>query len=61
MGPTWLLRMARWARNPPSPGRVKLVLAVVGICLALFAVERWVGWPDALSPERARPPMRVSP
>lgn len=50
----WLLRMRRWAQNPPSAGRVKLVLAVLAFCLALYAIERWVGWPDALSPEPGR-------
>lgn len=49
----WLLRAARWARNPPSAGRVKFVLAIIAACAALYAVERFVGWPDALSPERA--------
>lgn len=56
-----LLRMSRWARNPPSARRVKLVLAVTALCLGLYGVERWVGWPDALSVERTRAPMRVSP
>ncbi|RMD94092.1 MAG: hypothetical protein D6811_03570 [Alphaproteobacteria bacterium] len=46
-----LLRMAIWARRPPSEARVKLVLAVIAICLALFAVERIFGWPDWLTPE----------
>jgi hypothetical protein len=45
MNPNWLLRMAQWARNPPSPQRVKLVLAVIGLCLVLFAIERGIGWP----------------
>lgn len=58
---TWLIRAKRWARNPPSAGRVKLVLAVVGLCLALYAIERWIGWPDALTAERLRAPMRLSP
>lgn len=49
MTPLWLLRMARWARHPPSPARVKLVVAVVAACLALAAFERLVGWPEALS------------
>ena len=57
----WLLRMAKWARNPPSAGRVKLVLAVIALCLALYAIERWVGWPEALSTERVRVPTRVMP
>ena len=42
----WILRMARWARHPPSLGRVKLVLAVVLICAALVLIETFVGWPD---------------
>ena len=51
MNPRWLFRMARWARNPPSEGRVKLVLGIVVLCLALFAIERFIGWPDWLSTE----------
>ncbi|MFZ5963777.1 hypothetical protein ACOXXX_12550 [Thalassococcus sp. BH17M4-6] len=57
----WLLRMSRWARNPPSARQVKLVLAIIAVCLVLYGIERWIGWPDALSVERARPPMRLSP
>lgn len=57
MNPTWLLRMARWMRHPPSPRRVVLVLSVMAACLALFAVERFVGWPDWLTVNGpARPP-----
>ncbi|SFM15022.1 hypothetical protein [Shimia aestuarii] len=40
------LRMARWARNPPSEGRVKLVFAIIAICLVVFAFEKVFGWPD---------------
>ena len=47
----WLFRMARWAQNPPSAGRVKFVLAIVVLCIALFAFEYFYGWPDALSPD----------
>ena len=25
----WLMRAARWVRNPPSAGRVKLVIAIL--------------------------------
>ncbi|MGR3756045.1 MAG: hypothetical protein ACU0AT_02300 [Tranquillimonas sp.] len=46
----WLLRASRWARRPPSAGRVKLVLAVLAAAVVLYAVERWIGWPDALTP-----------
>jgi hypothetical protein len=46
----WLLRMARWVRHPPSPARVRLVLAVIVLCLMLFGVEYLFGWPEALTP-----------
>ncbi|WP_353472445.1 hypothetical protein PVT71_14240 [Salipiger sp. H15] len=58
---TWLLRMARWLRHPPSPARVRLVLAVLGLCLALAAIERWIGWPDALSAGPLRPLPKAAP
>lgn len=48
----WLIRMARWVRNPPSPGRVKLVLAVIALCLVLLAIERFIGWPEMLTLDR---------
>lgn len=54
MNTTWLMRMARWVRHPPSPQRVKLVLAVVALCFVLYGVELFFGWPDALSVERIR-------
>ena len=42
-----LLRMARWARHPPSEKRVVLVAVVVAACLALAGLE-WLGvLPDA--------------
>jgi hypothetical protein len=51
MNPLQLLRMAKWAKHPPSERRVKLVLWVIVICAVLFAIERWVGWPDFLTIE----------
>ncbi|HEX9858032.1 MAG TPA: hypothetical protein VGA75_06715 [Paracoccaceae bacterium] len=51
MNPIWLLRMARWAKRPPSWGRVKLVLAVVALCLLLVGIEMIWGWPDWLTLE----------
>ena len=50
----WFLRMARWARNPPSAGRVKLVLAVIVLCLLLVGYEQIFGWPEALTVDRMR-------
>lgn len=49
LSPQQFLRMAKWARNPPSEARVKLLLAVIALCLILFAVERLFGWPDWLT------------
>lgn len=50
MGLHWLLRMARWARNPPTMAQLKFVLAILAICFALLAVEMLFGWPDWLTP-----------
>ncbi|NHB77451.1 hypothetical protein [Rhodobacter calidifons] len=50
----WLLRAKRWVQNPPSWGRVKLVLAVIGLCLALVVVERVFGWPDWMTVDSLR-------
>ncbi|HHI70773.1 MAG TPA: hypothetical protein ENJ91_07205 [Rhodobacteraceae bacterium] len=44
----YLLRMAKWARHPPSAKRVKLVIGVIVICLIIYAIERWIGVPDWL-------------
>lgn len=46
----WFLRMARWAHRPPSAKRVKFVLGIVAVCLVLFGIERFLGWPDWLTP-----------
>jgi hypothetical protein len=56
MNTNWFLRMARWARNPPSEGRVKLVLGVVALCVALVVIEKFVGWPDWLTVNRISAP-----
>ena len=50
----WLIRMARWARHPPSPGRVKLVFVVIGLSLAIYGFERIWGWPDWLTPDAGK-------
>ncbi len=46
-----LWRMARWARNPPSEGRVRLVLGVVAACVVLVVLERIFGFPAWLVPQ----------
>ncbi|MBY0397178.1 MAG: hypothetical protein K2X91_12035 [Thermoleophilia bacterium] len=57
MNATWLLRMARWMRHPPSPRSVALGLGVLGLCLALFGAERLGILPDwfAVDPRGAKP------
>ena len=55
MNMRWLLRMKRWAQNPPSASRVKLVFAIIALCLVLVLVEKLFGWPDALTVD----PMRI--
>lgn len=49
MNPIWLLRMAKWARRPPSPAMVKLVLAVIAGGAVLWGIEQIWGWPEALT------------
>jgi len=54
MNPRWLLRMAKLAHRPPGEKRVLLVLGIVVLCVAVFAVERYVGWPEWMTTEPAR-------
>lgn len=54
-----LMRMNKWARNPPSETRVKLVFGIVAACLVLVLIEKFIGWPDMLTLEpQRRNPMR---
>lgn len=55
MNPIWLLRMKRWMRNPPGPGKVKLVVGVVAAGLILAGIEALWGWPEWLTPRPIRP------
>ncbi|SLN37323.1 hypothetical protein ROJ8625_01701 [Roseivivax jejudonensis] len=54
----WLMRMRRWAQNPPSWKMVKFVFAIIAICAALFSVERYVGLPEWMN-AAPRGPMRL--
>lgn len=49
MNPRHLLRMSKWARRPPSEARVKLLIGIIVVCLALAGIEWLVGWPDWLT------------
>jgi hypothetical protein len=47
-----LPRLAMWIRRPPSPRRMLLIAVVVAAALAIAGVEKFVGWPEALTVER---------
>lgn len=55
MNPRWLLRMAKWARHPPSRKQLQMIFGVLALCLLLLAVERFVGWPEWATVDRMRP------
>ena len=55
MNPRWLLTAKRWAQNPPSPARIKMIAGIVAICVLLFGIAHFFGWPEALTPNRIRP------
>ncbi len=48
----WLVRAKRWAQNPPSEYRVKLVFGVIAVCLLIAGFEWLFGWPDWLAVNR---------
>lgn len=52
INPRHFLHMSRWARNPPSAARVKMGIVVIVICAVIFLIERYVGWPNSLTPNR---------
>lgn len=55
----WLVRAARWVRNPPSAGMVKLVFGIILLGLALLAVEKAGFWPEWAQVERHPGPRLV--
>lgn len=50
----WLLRMSRWARNPPSEKRVIFVLAIIVVALVIVGIEKMGWWPDWATAQRMR-------
>lgn len=42
----WLMRMARWVRNPPSVRQVVIVLATVAIAVVIVILGATGHWPD---------------
>ena len=49
-----LMRAKRWAQNPPSMGRIKLVAAVVAICILIVVAEKMGLTPDWMAADRVR-------
>jgi hypothetical protein len=49
MNPIWLMRMAKWVRNPPSPRTAALWIGVIVACLLVGGAEYLWGWPDWLT------------
>ncbi|MDO5369075.1 hypothetical protein [Paracoccus sp. (in: a-proteobacteria)] len=39
----WLMRAARWVRNPPSARQAAMVAAIVAAVMAIGMIE-WMGW-----------------
>ena len=52
MNIVWLMRMIRWAQNPPSPRRVKFVFAIILVAAIIFGLEYAGYWPEWLTAER---------
>ncbi len=49
MNPFWLVRMAKWARHPPPPRVIYMILGIVAVASALAIWEHYHGWPEALT------------
>jgi hypothetical protein len=47
--------MAQWARNPPSEKRVRLVICVGVIVVAIAMAEYFGVWPEAWTAQPMRP------
>lgn len=46
MNPRQFWRMSKWARNPPSARRVKLVLGAIVIAFAIAGLGKLFGTPE---------------
>lgn len=52
----WLLRAVRWAKNPPSPRKVRMALIMLIVLLTIAYLEHVFGWPEFLTVENTRRP-----
>lgn len=55
LNPRHFLRMAKWARNPPSEKRVLLVFGVVAICLVIGGLDYFGVFPDWMAVNSHKP------
>lgn len=55
----WLMKARRWAQNPPSMRRVIFVFSIIAVAVAIFALDHFGVWPEALTLDRM--PRRPSP
>jgi nitrate reductase NapE component len=55
LNPRHLLRMAKWARNPPSEKRVVFVFAVIAICLFIGGLDYLGVFPDWMRVNSLKP------
>ncbi|WP_417807823.1 hypothetical protein [Thioclava sp.] len=46
MNMTWLLRMARWVRRPPSMLQVKIVAVVIALAIVIVVLGKTGYWPE---------------
>jgi hypothetical protein len=47
-----MMRLALLFRRPPSRRRAWIILVVLAVSAVLVGIERLVGWPDWLTPDR---------
>ncbi|MBS7542541.1 hypothetical protein [Ancylobacter oerskovii] len=48
-----LMRMAMWARRPPSRRHLQVMIVVAAVTLFCVAFQHFFGWPDWLTAHRA--------
>ena len=54
----WLLRAKRIAARPPAEAMFKMVVGIILFCALLYGIERFIGWPEWLTPNET---LRVRP
>lgn len=59
MNLTWLMRMARWSRRPPSMQHVMIGAVVLAIALAIWGLDAMGWWPDWARVEKMPKPGKL--